>query len=78
MLFLLWQAGQVYDVPLSGSQLTKPGVFPELRPCGEDFRKKWIEVCLLVFFNTYTLKADNIFVFVAIWLSASITISWKM
>lgn len=37
------KAGQVYDVPLSGSQLTKPGVFPELRPCGEDFRKKWIE-----------------------------------
>ncbi|KAG6729992.1 hypothetical protein I3842_01G058100 [Carya illinoinensis] len=37
------KAGQVYDVPLSGSQLTKPGIFPEQRACGEDFRKKWIE-----------------------------------
>ncbi|KAE9605402.1 putative mediator complex, subunit Med12 [Lupinus albus] len=37
------KAGQVYGVPLSGSQLAKPGIFPELRPCGEDFRKKWIE-----------------------------------
>ncbi|KAI9110048.1 hypothetical protein K1719_019089 [Acacia pycnantha] len=37
------KAGQVYGTPLSGSQLTKPGVFPELRPCGEDLRKKWIE-----------------------------------
>ncbi|KAF7826055.1 mediator of RNA polymerase II transcription subunit 12-like [Senna tora] len=37
------KAGQVYGIALSGSQLTKPGVFPELRPCGEDFRKKWIE-----------------------------------
>lgn len=40
------QAGQVYGVPLSGTLLTKSGIFPELRPCGEDFRKKWIEVCL--------------------------------
>ncbi|RVX10075.1 Mediator of RNA polymerase II transcription subunit 12 [Vitis vinifera] len=38
------QAGQVYGVPLSGSLLTKPCVFPEQRPCGEDFRKKWIEI----------------------------------
>ena len=38
------QAGQVYGVPLSGSLLTKPGVFPELRPCDEDLKKKWIEV----------------------------------
>ncbi|XP_035539760.1 mediator of RNA polymerase II transcription subunit 12-like isoform X2 [Juglans regia] len=38
------KAGQVYDVPLSGSQLTKPGIFPEQRACGEDSRKKWIEV----------------------------------
>ncbi|KAK7274439.1 hypothetical protein RIF29_15527 [Crotalaria pallida] len=37
------KAGQVYGVALSGSQLAKPGIFPELRPCGEDFRKKWIE-----------------------------------
>ncbi|GFP97304.1 mediator of RNA polymerase ii transcription subunit 12 [Phtheirospermum japonicum] len=37
------KAGQVYGVPLSGSLLTKSGSFPELRPCGEDFRKKWIE-----------------------------------
>jgi hypothetical protein len=44
------KAGQVYGVPLSGLQLAKPGVFPELRPCGEDFRKKWIEVYLFLFF----------------------------
>ncbi|XP_057464204.1 LOW QUALITY PROTEIN: mediator of RNA polymerase II transcription subunit 12-like [Actinidia eriantha] len=37
------KAGQVYGVPLSGTLLTKPGVFPEQRPCGEDFRRKWIE-----------------------------------
>ncbi|EXC06808.1 Putative mediator of RNA polymerase II transcription subunit 12 [Morus notabilis] len=37
------KAGQVYGVPLADSLLTKPGVFPEQRPCGEDFRKKWIE-----------------------------------
>uniref|UniRef100_A0A5B7ACN5 Putative mediator of RNA polymerase II transcription subunit 12 isoform X2 n=1 Tax=Davidia involucrata TaxID=16924 RepID=A0A5B7ACN5_DAVIN len=37
------KAGQVYGVPLSGTLLTKPGLFPEQRPCGEDFRKKWIE-----------------------------------
>ncbi|KAJ4826395.1 hypothetical protein Tsubulata_025175 [Turnera subulata] len=37
------KAGQVYGVPLSGSLLTKPGVFPEQKPCGEDFKKKWIE-----------------------------------
>ncbi|MFQ6633349.1 hypothetical protein Gotur_010269 [Gossypium turneri] len=37
------KAGQVYGVPLSGSLLSKPGVFPEQRPCNEDFRKKWIE-----------------------------------
>ncbi|XP_038709264.1 mediator of RNA polymerase II transcription subunit 12-like isoform X2 [Tripterygium wilfordii] len=37
------KAGQVYGVPLSGSLLAKPGIFPEQRPCGEDFRKKWIE-----------------------------------
>ncbi|XP_050237765.1 mediator of RNA polymerase II transcription subunit 12 [Mercurialis annua] len=37
------KAGQVYGLPLSGSLLTKPGVFPELRACGEDFKKKWIE-----------------------------------
>ncbi|KAJ6390823.1 hypothetical protein OIU77_024938 [Salix suchowensis] len=40
------KAGQVYGVPLSGSLLTKPGVFPEQRPCGVDFKKKWIEVLL--------------------------------
>ncbi|KAL6126178.1 hypothetical protein ACLB2K_074229 [Fragaria x ananassa] len=37
------KAGQVYGVPLADSLLTKPGVFPEQRPCGEDLRKKWIE-----------------------------------
>ncbi|XP_072962299.1 mediator of RNA polymerase II transcription subunit 12 [Typha angustifolia] len=37
------KAGQVYGVPLSGQLLIKPGVFPEQRPCGEDFRRKWIE-----------------------------------
>ncbi|XP_052729670.1 mediator of RNA polymerase II transcription subunit 12 isoform X2 [Vigna angularis] len=37
------KAGQVYGVALSGSQLAKPGVFPEQRPCPEDFKKKWIE-----------------------------------
>ncbi|WCJ22787.1 Mediator of RNA polymerase II transcription subunit 12 [Euphorbia peplus] len=37
------KAGQVYGVPLSGPLLTKPGVYPEQRPCGEDFKKKWIE-----------------------------------
>lgn len=45
-LFLPCQAGQVYGVPLADSLLTKPGVFPEQRPCTEDFRKKWIEVSL--------------------------------
>ncbi|KAK2455924.1 mediator of RNA polymerase II transcription subunit [Trifolium repens] len=38
------KAGQVYGVGLSGSQLSKSGVFPEQRPCPEDFRKKWIEL----------------------------------
>ncbi|MQL81455.1 hypothetical protein Taro_013930, partial [Colocasia esculenta] len=37
------KAGQVYGVPLSGSLLTKAGVFPEQRPYGEESRKKWIE-----------------------------------
>ncbi|XP_022770436.1 mediator of RNA polymerase II transcription subunit 12-like isoform X2 [Durio zibethinus] len=37
------KAGQVYGVPLTGQLLSKPGVFPEQRPCNEDFRKKWIE-----------------------------------
>ncbi|KAL7138916.1 hypothetical protein ABFS83_09G015300 [Erythranthe nasuta] len=37
------KAGQVYGVPLSGTILSKPGIFPELRPCGEDYRKKWVE-----------------------------------
>ncbi|XP_013731252.2 mediator of RNA polymerase II transcription subunit 12 [Brassica napus] len=36
------KAGQVYGVPLSGSLLCKPG-FPELRSCGEETKKKWIE-----------------------------------
>lgn len=40
------QAGQVYGVPLSGTLLTKAGIFPDQRPCGEDFRRKWIEACL--------------------------------
>lgn len=37
------KAGQVYGVPLSGNLLSKPGVFPEQKSCGEDFRKKWLE-----------------------------------
>ncbi|XVF80070.1 hypothetical protein PTKIN_Ptkin15bG0041200 [Pterospermum kingtungense] len=37
------KAGQVFGVPLSGPLLNKPGVFPEQRPCNDDFRKKWIE-----------------------------------
>ncbi|XVF33327.1 hypothetical protein REPUB_Repub17cG0158800 [Reevesia pubescens] len=37
------KAGQVYGVPLSGPLLGKPGIFPEQKPCNEDFRKKWIE-----------------------------------
>ncbi|CAI9101843.1 OLC1v1039263C1 [Oldenlandia corymbosa var. corymbosa] len=37
------KAGQVYGVPLSGQLVNKPGIFPEQRPCGEEFRKKWIE-----------------------------------
>lgn len=47
VIILLFQAGQVYGVPLADSLLTKPGVFPEQRPCGEDLRKKWIEVCTM-------------------------------
>ncbi|ESW29581.1 hypothetical protein PHAVU_002G081700 [Phaseolus vulgaris] len=37
------KVGQVYGVALSGSQLSRSGIFPELRPCGEDFQKKWNE-----------------------------------
>lgn len=37
------KAGQVYGVPLAGNLLSKPGVFPEQKASGEDFRKKWIE-----------------------------------
>lgn len=37
------KAGQVYGVPLSGSLLIKPGVYPEQRPCNEDSRRKWAE-----------------------------------
>ncbi|KAI9089976.1 hypothetical protein K1719_028946 [Acacia pycnantha] len=37
------KAGQVYGVALSGSQLNRPGIFPEQRPAGEEFRNKWIE-----------------------------------
>ncbi|XP_028770392.1 mediator of RNA polymerase II transcription subunit 12 isoform X2 [Neltuma alba] len=37
------KAGQVYGVALSGTQLNRPGIFPEQRPAGEDFREKWIE-----------------------------------
>ncbi|KAK6918377.1 Mediator complex, subunit Med12 [Dillenia turbinata] len=37
------KAGQVYGEPLSGSFLTKAGVFPEQRPCGDDSRRRWIE-----------------------------------
>lgn len=44
-MFVL-QAGQVYGVPLTGNLLSKPGFFPEQKASGEDFRKKWIEVCL--------------------------------
>ncbi|KAH9302513.1 hypothetical protein KI387_014096, partial [Taxus chinensis] len=37
------KAGQVYGVPLSGSLLTKSGLFPDQRTYGEEFKKKWIE-----------------------------------
>uniref|UniRef100_A0A0D9X292 Mediator complex subunit Med12 domain-containing protein n=1 Tax=Leersia perrieri TaxID=77586 RepID=A0A0D9X292_9ORYZ len=37
------KAGQVYGVPLFGSLLIKPGVYPEQRPCNEDTRRKWAE-----------------------------------
>ncbi|GAB4844487.1 hypothetical protein Ancab_037865 [Ancistrocladus abbreviatus] len=37
------KAGQVYGVPLSGSLLSKSGVFPEQKACSEDFRRRWIE-----------------------------------
>ncbi|CAM8945288.1 unnamed protein product [Rhodiola kirilowii] len=37
------KAGQVYGVPLSGSLLSKPSVFPDQKPCSEDYRKRWIE-----------------------------------
>eukprot|EP00850_Spirogloea_muscicola_P013663 SM000094S24680 [mRNA] locus=s94:135135:145411:+ [translate_table: standard] len=37
------QAGQVYGVPLVGPLLLKSGQFPELKTCGEDFRRKWME-----------------------------------
>eukprot|EP00850_Spirogloea_muscicola_P007266 SM000036S13310 [mRNA] locus=s36:572480:582824:- [translate_table: standard] len=35
--------GQVYGVPLVGPLLLKSGQFPELKTCGEDFRRKWME-----------------------------------
>uniref|UniRef100_A0A0E0IW67 Uncharacterized protein n=1 Tax=Oryza nivara TaxID=4536 RepID=A0A0E0IW67_ORYNI len=38
------KAGQVYGVPLSGSLLTKPGMYPEQMHSNEDTRRKWIEV----------------------------------
>ncbi|BAT11946.1 Os10g0550066, partial [Oryza sativa Japonica Group] len=37
------KAGQVYGVPLSGSLLTKPGMYPEQMHSNEDTRRKWIE-----------------------------------
>uniref|UniRef100_A0A7N0UQH3 Mediator complex subunit Med12 domain-containing protein n=1 Tax=Kalanchoe fedtschenkoi TaxID=63787 RepID=A0A7N0UQH3_KALFE len=37
------KAGQVYGVPLGGSLLSKPGIFPDQKPCSEDYRKRWIE-----------------------------------
>nr|XP_029117323.1 mediator of RNA polymerase II transcription subunit 12 isoform X2 [Elaeis guineensis] len=37
------QKRKVYGVPLSGSLLIKPGLFPDQRPCSEEFRRKWIE-----------------------------------
>ncbi|XP_057533551.1 mediator of RNA polymerase II transcription subunit 12 isoform X1 [Amaranthus tricolor] len=37
------KAGQVYGEPLSGTLLSKPGVFPEQKSYGEDFKKRWIE-----------------------------------
>uniref|UniRef100_A0A7N0ZRN4 Mediator complex subunit Med12 domain-containing protein n=1 Tax=Kalanchoe fedtschenkoi TaxID=63787 RepID=A0A7N0ZRN4_KALFE len=37
------KAGQVYGVPIAGSLLTKPGIFPDQKPCSEDYRKRWIE-----------------------------------
>lgn len=37
------KAGQVYGEPLSGLLLSKPGVFPEQKSFGEDFKRRWIE-----------------------------------
>ncbi|KAK7389956.1 hypothetical protein VNO78_25253 [Psophocarpus tetragonolobus] len=37
------KAGQVYGVALSGSQLARSGIYPELRSYSEEFQKKWIE-----------------------------------
>lgn len=37
------KAGQVYGEPLSGALLSKSSVFPELKACGEDFKKRWVE-----------------------------------
>ncbi|XP_020254458.1 mediator of RNA polymerase II transcription subunit 12-like isoform X2 [Asparagus officinalis] len=37
------QKRKVYGVPLSGPLLIKPGAYPDQKPCGEDFRRKWIE-----------------------------------
>ena len=46
-------------MPLADSLLTKPGIFPEQRPCGEDFRKKWIEVSKPFDFR----QVENLFLF---------------
>ncbi|KAL9680942.1 hypothetical protein QQ045_012723 [Rhodiola kirilowii] len=38
------EAGQVYGGPLAGSLLSNPGIFPDQKPCSEDYWKRWIEV----------------------------------
>ncbi|GMH31306.1 hypothetical protein Nepgr_033149 [Nepenthes gracilis] len=53
------KAGQVYGVPLSATLLSKSGVFPEQKACGEDFRKRWIEG-LSQYHKSLRLLADHV------------------
>ena len=49
-------------MPLSGSLLCKPG-FPELRSCGEETKKKWIEVTYrYAYLNFLTILFWSMFV----------------
>ncbi|KAL8138505.1 hypothetical protein V2J09_004506 [Rumex salicifolius] len=53
------KAGQVYGAPLSGSLLSRHGLFPEQRPFGEDSRKRWIEG-LSQYQKSLQALADNV------------------